>query len=269
MARTVLAFDIGIRNLAFCLADVSGTSFNIRAWSNFDLLSGTTAQQTTASGRCACGGPPSWVDGLGPQLLWCKRCVKSSKVVSKPALPIATTTLPALRQLAAAEGWAMEKRPKRKGDYLDFAKKIYLLPYVKPRKTASSMDLVLLFDAMESFLTPHLGQFSSASLIRLENQPVLTAPKMKSVQMILYTLLLHRLRAEQSWQGQIALVHAAKKTDSVAAAVAAAGGTYKARKDAAESLVLEKLPAGEWRDFFLASSKRSDLADALLMCLRG
>ena len=63
-------------------------------------------------------------------------------------------------------------------------------------------------------------------------------------------------------------VHDSKKTEEEKEAVAKAGNNYKARKDMAEELVLKKLEAGKWREFFLSKSKKSDLADCYLMCLR-
>ena len=261
MSRTVLSFDMGIRNLAFCLADVSGSAFTIQAWNNYDILAGSDSQ--TAS-RCTCGGPPSWLEG---DLLWCKRCVNSKKT-TKTGLPKETVlTAKSLKELAAAEKWQMGPKPKKE-DYIAAAQGRYLLPYSKPKKTMKT-DIAVLFDAIEKFLDTHLVLFSKAEVIRIENQPVFDAPTMKSVQMMLYSLLLHRLRAERGWKGTIVFVHASKKTEEAQSDVDAAGGDYKARKDTAEKLVLEKLKSDNpWLDFFQSRKKRSDLADAFLMCLR-
>ena len=257
---SILAFDMGIRNLAFCLADVSGTSFSIVAWNNYDILSGSDSQSAS---RCSCGGPPSWEDA---GTLWCKRCVKAKKV-TKSGLPEGyTMTVKSLKELATAEQWTLCKKPKKE-DYITFACSRYLAPYMKPKKTMKT-DMSVLFDALEKFLDIHLVIFAKSSLIRIENQPVFDAPTMKSVQMMLYSLLLHRLRKEYDWKGSIVFVHASKKTEEAQAEVDAAGGNYKARKDTAERLVLEKLKAGPWLDFFQGKKKRSDLADAFLMCLR-
>jgi hypothetical protein len=265
----ILSFDLGIRNLAFCLMDVSGSSgssneFNIHTWTNYDLLAGTDSQ--TAS-RCSCGGPPSWTDLNGS--IWCKKCVKQGKTTLK-GLPASLVKLDvkSLKAFALAEGWTIAaKPPPKKEDYMRELQTRYLLPYAKPKNTIKT-DLIIILTAMEAFLDKYLATFAKAVEIRIENQPVFDAPTMKSVQIILFTLLAHRLRVEHAWTGRLAFVHASKKTEEVAAEVEAAGGDYKARKDGAEALVLTKLATGPWRDFFLSKKKRSDLADAFLMCLR-
>jgi hypothetical protein len=199
-------------------------------------------------------------------VLLCKRCVKAKKA-SKPVLPTGTVLIAkSLKVLAATESWELCKKPKKE-DYIAFVRQKYLLPYTKPKNTMKT-DLSTILDAIEKFLDLHLTLFSTAAVIRIENQPVFDAPTMKSVQIILFSLLTHRLRTEKNWQGTIAFVHASKKTEEAQTIVDAAGGDYKARKDTAELLVLQKVLNGTWREFFLSKKKRSDLADAFLMCLR-
>uniref|UniRef100_A0A6C0KXX5 Uncharacterized protein n=1 Tax=viral metagenome TaxID=1070528 RepID=A0A6C0KXX5_9ZZZZ len=256
----VLSFDMGIRNLAFCLADVSGSNFTIQAWNNYDLLAGSDSQ--TAS-RCSCGGPPSWQD---VDAIWCKKCVKAKKVV-KACLPTTCVlTMKGLKELASTESWIAPKKPKKE-DYMALLYTKYMVPYVKPKKTMKT-DLNVILVAIEKFLDLHLSIFATSFIIRIENQPVFDAPTMKSVQIMLFSLLHHRLHAEYAWTGSIVFVHASKKTEEVQEKVDEAGGNYKARKDAAEDLVLAKVKEGPWREFFLSKKKRSDLADAFLMCLR-
>jgi hypothetical protein len=74
----ILSFDMGLRNLAYCIADVSGSAFTICDWNNYDLLSGTDSQTAT---RCNCGGVASWLDISGSK--WCKKCVKTNKTLLK------------------------------------------------------------------------------------------------------------------------------------------------------------------------------------------
>lgn len=260
----ILAFDMGIRNLAFCVADVSGTNFSVLDWDNFDLLAGSDSQ--TAS-RCVCGGPPSWLDI--EESMWCKKCVKAGKTTLKGLPSEVEFNIKSLKEFCEKMAWTIPKKAK-KDDFMNLIKKAYLLPYVKPKGTMKT-DLTVLLGAIEKFLDSRLLKFSEASIIRIENQPVFDAPTMKSVQIILFTLLTHRLRKEHNWIGEVVFVHASKKTEEAQEVVDQAGGNYKARKDTAELLVLEKLKDEKhkiWLDFFNSKKKKSDLADAFLMCLR-
>jgi len=146
-------------------------------------------------------------------------------------------------------------------------------------KDAGLADILL---AMDTWLTSVLPTFASSSLIRLENQPVMKGPTMKSVQMILFTLLSHRLRVEHSWTGSIEFVHAGTKSRGVVAPVAAVdvsgavvsateGAAYRARKKDATDEVVKLLTAKSdtvWLEYFKGKTKKSDLADAFLMAHR-
>lgn len=252
---------MGIRNLAYCVAGPTGPdTFVIEDWDNYDLLAGSDSQ--TAS-RCACGGPPSWLSA--EDTLLCKKCVKKGAIKGLPS--DVSMTIKGLKAFALTEGWTVPKAAK-KDDYMVLVKQHYLLPYVKPKGTMKT-DLSVLLLALEKFIDSRITLFSTVSEIRIENQPAFDAPTMKSVQIILFTLLHHRLRVEKGWLGKIVFVHASKKTEEVQEEVVAAGDNYKARKDMAETLVLQKLKGqASWLEFFNSKKKKSDLADALLMCLR-
>lgn len=255
---------MGIRNLAYCVADVSGADFSISDWDNYDLLAGTDSQSAS---RCSCGGPPSWTDIS--DVSWCKKCVKSGKTIIKGLPKDVTMNVKSLKEFAEKEKWVLPKKVK-KDEYITVLRKNYLLPYVKPKGTMKT-DLRTILEAIEQFLNLRLAKFSEVKIIRIENQPVFDAPTMKSVQIILFTLLTHRLTREFDWKGEIVFVHASKKTEEAQDDVDGAGGNYKARKDVAENLVIAKLGNEKhktWLDFFNSKKKKSDLADALLMCLR-
>jgi len=256
----VLSFDMGIKNLAFCQVDISGASNEILLWNNWDLLASSDTQ--TAS-RCICGGPPSWIE---EDKILCKKCVNSRKTGLKGLPKNVLLNVGSLKTIAAAENWAISKKPKKE-DYIAELKKHYLLPYTKP-KGALKTDMTTILDSIERFLDLHLRDFSKSTVIRIENQPVFKAPTMKSVQMMLFTLLLHRLRKEHNWAGSIVFVHASKKTEEAQDEVDAAGGNYKARKSVAEELTLKRLPDGKWRTFFMTQTKKADLADAFLMSIQ-
>lgn len=276
-----LGFDMGIRNLAYCLVEhTAEKKWKILAWNNIDLLEGGTSAQDAK--RCVgCSAPAKWIcKGDGKK--WCNACATRVRVKKsakeKPDLPTIPCKLAVLdlRRLSGLKG--------AKAELVAWAEARYLVPWKPVKAMDSSLGTVL--DALDKWLDSVLPTFAAATLIRLENQPVMKGPTMKSVQMILYTLLSHRLRREHSWSGRIEFVHAGVKTRSAekaapAGAPAAAlateatveddGKAYRARKASAEAETVKQLTEGgatEWLTYFNSRSKKSDLADAFLMALR-
>lgn len=279
---------MGIRNLAYCLMRHTDAVWTIEAWDNIDLLEGGTSSQDAK--RCgACTSPAKWI---GPDAKkWCQGCAtgvrRKKTATEKPELQ----TLPcdcsvkALRALAIAGGYDAAKKAK-KDELLTWATLRYLMPW-KPAKAMDS-SLQEIRRAMDTWLNSVLPTFRSATLIRLENQPVMKGPTMKSVQMILFTLLSHRLEREYGWTGSIEFVHAGAKTKEAEGRVptvptvptvtplsstAEESAAYRARKKTAETEVIDILTKGgdrviHWLRFFNGRSKKSDLADAFLMAMR-
>ena len=273
---------MGIRNLAYCLMQHDADKWTVLAWDNVDLLEGGVSAQTAK--KCvACTGVAKWIGPEGKK--WCAACATQKRVkkaaTEKPVLPTVPCglTVGALRLAAAAAGVADVKKLK-KDALLAWAAARHLMPW-KPAKAMDS-SLSDVRKAMDKWLNTVLPLFARATLIRLENQPVMKGPTMKSVQMILFTLLGHRLEKEHGWSGRIEFVHAGTKTKGKGKAESAEGTAvpevdeskaYRARKTAAEdSALLELRGAGAgaapWLTFFTSRSKKSDLADAFLMALR-
>lgn len=303
MPTTIVGFDMGIRNLAYCVIEHKDEKdWTIKAWDNVDLLEGGASSQL--SKQCsACASPAVWIDSS--EAKWCKGCATGAKrkasVTKKPTHPCCPCplTVKGLRPLALSEGFEGAKKAK-KDELVAWAIARYLVPW-KPAK-AMDASLTTIRKAMDAWLSSVLPTFASASLIRLENQPVMKGPTMKSVQMILFTLLGHRLEKEHGWTGALEFVHAGTKSKAattatppeVAATVAATvlpaenvvvdaakptkdvkdkdGLAYRNRKKTAEADVLghfgTRPDLAEWRRFFEGRSKKSDLADAFLMALR-
>ena len=294
MTAIHLGFDMGIRNLAYCLIrHEEDKSWNVVAWDNVDLLEGGVSAQSAK--KCVgCGAAASWISHNGAK--WCKACATRVRVKKSargkpehPTIPCALSVA-ALRSLASTEGVDGAKKMK-KDALLAWAGARYLMPWKPAKAMDSSLGTVLA--AMDKWLDSMLPAFAAATLIRLENQPVMKGPTMKSVQMILYTLLSHRLAREHRWNGRIEFVHAGTKTrgaKATAAASAAAptvgtidlsgaalvaedGKAYRERKSAAEAETVRHLTergaaASTWLTYFQGKSKKSDLADAFLMALR-
>lgn len=268
----IAAFDLGIKNLSYCVAefDSSGGLVAVRRWANLNLLAdGAEAQSQT---RCGCGGPASWADrgaaAGSTTTIWCKKCVKKGAAGSKPVLDIAAKA----PKLADWRAWApaglgvteAEAKKMTKAVLEERAAAVRLMPYKAPK--AKGVTLQALLAAMEVCLDAELPWLATAGRIRLENQPSEFAPHMKSVQIMLFTLIDHRLRKEHGWSGAMEFVSAAVKTRG--AAVAAGKEHKRARKAAGIERVtgILKGVADERLAWWSAQAKRDDLADAFLMC---
>jgi hypothetical protein len=279
-----VGFDMGIRNLAYCVIEHNMDRWMVKAWDNVDLLEdGKSAQDAKKCG--ACGAAAKW---QGEGLKWCNSCatgVRRKKSVIQiptlPTLPSSASAVKGMRTLAVEKGMPDGKKAK-KDQLLDWLRTYYLMPW-KPEK-AGNVSLQVILRKMNTWLNSVLPTFASASLIRLENQPVMKGPTMKSVQIILFTLLTHRLENEHGWRGSIEFVHAGVKTRGAVPAPAPApttapaapitdGEAYKQRKQTAESEVERLLTehgsgVAPWLAFFKGRTKKSDLADAFLMAWR-
>lgn len=263
--QTLAAFDLGIKNLSYCVAtfDGSGSLVAIPRWANLNLLADGAESQTQT--RCPCGGPASWSDA-GVRL-YCKRCAKKS---AKPVLEAEDTTLKGLRTLAATLGIEGAKSLK-KPELLAALGTRRLLPYKAPKAKGVSLQAILA--GMEACLDKELVHLAAADRIRIENQPSEFAPHMKSIQMMLFVLVDHRLRREYGWTGTIEFANASVKTRGLKEA-----GTGKeakrSRKLAGMTRVKETLSTAgaavaDQLTWWQAQAKQDDLADAFLMCLDG
>lgn len=264
---TIAAFDLGIKNLSYCVADfdASGGLVGVRRWANLNLLAdGAESQSLT---RCGCGGPASFSDLLvdGGRRILCKKCAKKS---AKPVFDGSGTTLAALREYADGIGIAGVKKLKKPEVEAAIAAR-RLMPYKPPK--AKGVSLQALLAGMEKALDTELEWLAHASRIRIENQPSEFAPHMKSVQMILFALVDHRLRREHGWTGAIEFANASVKTKGCSDA-----GTGKDQKRSRKLAGIARVQglltsAGltERLGWWSAQAKQDDLADALLMCVDG
>lgn len=267
--QTLASFDLGIKNLSYCVAtfDASGGSLvRIDRWANLNLLADGADSQTQTRCPAPCGGPASWSDGVGGRL-YCKRCAKKA---AKPVLECEDMTLKGLRAYASEVCGVTGANKLKKPEVLAAIGAKRLLPYKAPK--AKGVTLQSLLAAMERCLDTELVHLARASRIRLENQPSEFAPHMKSIQIMLFVLIDHRLRKEYGWTGTMEFVNAGVKTRGTGAGTGK--DAKRSRKLAGIAKVVEVLSAaGEAVASQLAwwktQAKQDDLADAFLMCLDG
>jgi hypothetical protein len=269
---SVLAFDIGIRNLAWCCMEKQTDSSGVivLGWDNYDLLAGQSASTAgeSAASCASCSSKATYETRGG---VYCVRHCPLDRPAFRDLSGNLVKKLPSaaqLREILLAKG--VQKVGKSKGDLLKKASDVYALPILKvKKKKAIDTELTVLHDGIRRFVTQNKELFSKCSTICLENQPVLKNPTMKSVQILLFATLRDILQPDLSKSPPtLKLVHAKVK---VAATTGDEG--YAERKAGSEKRVanfLEStkvLRAQHWRAHLTKYTKKNDLTDAFCMCL--
>ena len=285
---TVLAFDIGIKNLAWCCLRFQEGKYEFLGWDNYNLLSDSSnvdsLSKKTPCVHCKAKGVYQHKEQL--------YCVRHSPL---PALRDLSGNLvkklPVMEICKSILAAKTDVKPKKKEDILEALKEYYALPLVLPKVTkAMDTNLSDIHDSLRKLVLRHKDMWSGCSLICLENQPAFKNPTMKSVQILLFATLRDILQPNPTPFASVLpppsasvlpppfasvlppplkLVHAGKKVEG-----AAKGDEgYKDRKAGSEAralafLYVNTLTAPEaWRAVWEKATKKSDLADALCMCI--
>lgn len=264
----VLAFDIGIKNLAWCLMRRVSTDpekYEVVGWANENILAELEAASGTQSRTCSnCGVKANYETG-GTAF-----CVRHCPP-NKPALrDVSGNLLKKVPKLAAMkqlfQGWGA-KAPRNGAAGLALLADKFALPIApSKKKKATEAQLSDIHDGIRGMIERRSALFRQASVILLENQPALKNPTMKSVQMLLFASLRDHL---QPAPPPLRLVHAKKKVGGKAKG----GAGYAARKAGSEERAIGMIAGGKvaeqisWMSFLAVHSKKNDLTDAFCMCV--
>lgn len=157
--------------------------------------------------------------------------------------------------------------PSKKADIIAELQALWSMPLeVKKVSKAPDVGLSEIHNSIQKLVSQHTSLWNTCDMILLENQPVFKNPTMKSVQILLFATLRDRLKQPPP---TLKLVHAGKKVKGAAKGDAG----YKDRKAGSEAradifLKDAKLQdASRWQQVYHSASKKSDLADALSMCV--
>lgn len=263
---TILSFDIGIKNLAWCLmrrnTDLSGSQSQILGWENVNILSdGPPAAKVTCH-KCSAKATHS-----ANEILSCGRHCPTEFPAFRDLSGNALKKIPAMKELKVLFAQRGLIGPKSKDDAMKKLATIFSMPVeVKKVKKAVDNELSVLHDGIRKMILERKALFEKANAIHLENQPVLKNPTMKSVQILLFASLRDILQPSPP---QLRLIHAGVKVKGVQAGDAG----YKERKQGSE-IAAKQLLAGTtvkdattWKTFLEKHTKQNDLTDAFCMCI--
>jgi hypothetical protein len=245
-----LSFDIGIKNLAWCLMDSSGIIID---WCNYNIMNDISGA-VTAVAKCKCGSNAAWEYSMNGALhASCKRHLPKDR-------PATTASkLGDLKTLLKVHGQSLKgKKDELRGRALECAS----LPCEKKTTKTKSLGLMEIYDGIRKCVRDRVEIMLTADKILLENQPAYKNPTMKTIQSFLFGVLREASHAAGKFP-DIELVHASQKVEYETKGDAG----YAERKGNSEDKVLAHIKDEKWRTFFQNAKKRSDLADAYCMCL--
>jgi len=258
---SVVCFDIGIKNLAFChLKSIADEKFELLGWENVNLLAPSEGAEIIKT----CFGCKSKATYEGGS---CGR-----HAVKPPITDLSGNKLMKIPSVAVLREILLQKEPTtkksaQKGDLVEALKKYYSFPLIRIKEPrAVNVDLCYLHDCIRTLVKKESATWALATDICLENQPVFKNPQMKSVQMILFATIRDILQPNPPI---VRFVHAGMKVKG-----AAKGDEgYKERKKGSEDRVDAAIKSGKLVDTrgliskYKTAAKKNDLADAFSMAM--
>ena len=231
----IISFDVGIKNLAYCLVEFNDNGHTIIDWDVIDIVDRLLSKNTTCSvpnKGSLCGNIAiNYIESNEKQIGFCKN-IKCQKVVEST----------------------------------------YTSKKIKKCKIISLKTISLLELTSELIYKLKLKKILlDADIVVIENQPVLKNPTMKSVQMVLYSFYLIYGITEDNSINNIALFNAGRKLDiydGPPIETSCKAGSYTERKKLSieyTKCILKDKP--ENLIFFNQHKKKDDLADSYLQCL--
>ena len=262
----MLALDIGIKHLAFCVADLDAAKkVVVKHWSVVNLTNLSDSPKPVCS---ICQKPAK---AKAPEGLVCGRHIPKDK----PQIFDETTgkpikKMPTIAQMTAfctARGLDVKgKRP----ELFARVEANATLPLAKQQKAASFAENTCgLHDSIREWIKRDWSQLSEVKHIYIEHQPVYKNPVMKTVQILIFATMRDTFLANNK-SPAFHFVHAGKKVKG-----AAAGDEgYKDRKLGSNERVrkyLEPFAAtsdnGRWYQWWQTQTKKDDASDTLCMIL--
>lgn len=253
--RKVIAFDIGIKNLAFCILE---NNTNVIALENCNIL------EPVESIRCnVCILKASYKAG---DAVFCKRHIPKTHTILKELDTKKLPLIKILRDLIKIND--CENLGSTKDKCLESLAKKFALRFEQPKQAnASKISLEDIHDYLRKFVKDKWCIFSGCTHVLLENQPAFKNPHMKSVQVLLFATLREQFLQNQETP-KYHLVHAKKK---VLDAQKGDEG-YSERKNKSEERLKQLFDNGTVKndkiyEEWIKSKKKSDMADAICMCV--
>ena len=253
-----IGWDIGIKNLSYCILDIKG---NIKEWDIIDLTGLDSCDFKCAclkKNKEPCGKGASYINKLNTGEFYCKTHVKNKeeKDIIELFKCFKCKRNAKKRHIETNTFYCLNHTDKDKEYDTIIVKNI-----AKEKLNVLGNILIKKLNSKPNIL--------DVSHVVIENQPVLKNPTMKSIQMILYTYYLMNFQSNPT-KLNINLVSANTKlkfnldSDSIKK-VKQIKNKYQKNKKLAIEYCKYFINDTEWMNYFNNYTKRDDLADSYLL----
>jgi hypothetical protein len=259
---TVLAFDIGVKNLAYALIREDRTVLSLE---NVNLLPPVTPLHCEHPTGCT-----HLAKYRTPSAVFCKRHLPKTHTILPELDKKKSPPHRRLKELVQEHELKEVLKGATSEAYLQALHTRFALPVHQPTQDkVASLSLSSIHDALRNFTQTRWDTLRHATHVLLENQPAFKNPHMKSVQVLLFATLREQFlrdRPPTLPPPPFHLVHAKKKVGDAPKGDAG----YAERKHKSEERVRQLFEQGllhgtaHYENWKLAK-KKSDMADALCM----
>lgn len=278
MSKTIISFDIGIKNLAYCIFKLSAKSLQIQKWGIANLMS--EHMQTTVAATCQQVGAPKRKGAVPPPCTkkatytdvggkcWCNVHAKKSGLVMPGEFKLKKLKVDELILFCAQRGIQIAVFDKRAA-ILEKAESWLiansLVTIQTPKKTsANQVHLVEIGKQIRTQMDEVLKDIK-VDIVILENQISPIAGRMNTIQGMLAQYFIMSYPATEV--PSIEFISSAGKLKDFKGKTQDTN-TYKDHKRDSIQYCQELMNAnselGAHRDVLLASAKKDDLADCFL-----
>ena len=249
----VLCFDIGIKNLAWCL--YNSDNKKILGWQNYDLINDGDVATVKEMYKCiVCNKNALYTNDTK---YYCGK--HTLKPIFKDVSGNVLKKMPKLDIIKE-----ITKQTGKKEELFNYVKKNYSLVIEKKKSNQKAYDINKLHDSIRKFVLDNKKTLELATVIGLENQPVLKNPHMKTAQNFVFSCLKNILENCP----HIKHIHASKKVKDKEKG----DKGYKDRKlqsiEETKDFLKKTTQEQKYIEYFNNSLKKDDLSDALLMCIK-
>ena len=276
MSATVrlLSFDVGIKNLAYCILDISPQDvLKMVEWNVLNLCSVKSSIPPLVCGEKlkngkACGKKAKYCKGEGNSV--CEKHAGKFQIPTKDHSPASLKKLKIgdLRELCNTEKLILPSDHTKKEDILEdllqhFKGKEWDIVAVPKKENASKTDLITLGRSLHAQLSVN-PIMSTVTHVIIENQISPIANRMKTIQGMIAQ---HYISLGIS---SIEFVSSGNKLKNLAKQSDATSGYKQNKQDGifyCEKYLRDNHIDSKWVDIFTKSPKKDDLSDCFLQAL--